>query len=675
MTALLTPGVRLLERFSFARKFQLLFLLFILPLGYALSVIVGDYRDRLGVVDGELSGLRVVQALSVVQHELDGQRFLLARLKGGDESARPALEQRAAALAKALDQVAVQLKVEGIAGQSQVLFDELQGRASQVKLDSVLSLALPDGLERYQGILQVLQALREQVATDSGLILDPWLDTYLMMEQLTSVQPRLQETLGSFASNGHGALVAQHFTLQSRVALRDLRRALGDTARQLRKARKALALAPGDMSALEAPFAAADEGMAGFLAGVDKQVFESTPFTLTPAQFVSLVDALNGRLQDLQQALQARMASRLGEYREQALGSMTEVMGGFAALTLLALYMLLCLNQSIRRGTASITEATEGLRGGDLRVTARVHGRDDLAGIAEALNAALAQLRESLLGVNRESEQLGGTVEQLSNQARNTLVSVEQQQGQVSQIAAAATQLAATAQSVASSCEDAARDALHTREIAMQSNQRSARTSASMNQLSSNLGNSVAALQQLREQTRQINQVVDVIKGIAEQTNLLALNAAIEAARAGEQGRGFAVVADEVRSLSRRTQDSTAEIAQTVAALQTVVGETVAQIEAAFGQAATDVDNVLAMGADLSGIAEAVQRVSDRLAQIATASEQQAATADEVSGSIQQVDQAANLLLQGAQSVQVAAQQLQQGSHALTQNTGRFRLA
>nr|WP_271410239.1 methyl-accepting chemotaxis protein [Pseudomonas sp. Q1-7] len=675
MTALLTPGVRLLERFSFARKFQLLFLLFVLPLGYALVVIVGDYRARLAVVDGELSGLRVVETLSAVQRELDAQRFLLARLQGGDESARAALEQRAGAVGETLERVAGQLAAEGIAGQSRALFEELQGRSAHVEPGSVLGLALPDALERYQGALQVLQALREQVATDSGLILDPWLDTYLMMEQLTSVQPRLQEALGSFASNGHGALVAQHFTLQSRVALRDLRRALGETARQLRKARNALTQTPGDMSALDTPFAAADEGMAGFLAQIDKQVFDSTPFTLTPAVFVGLTDDLGGRLHGLQQALAQRMASRLGEYRAQALHSMAEVIGGFTLLTLLALYMLLCLNQAIRRGTASITEAAQGLRGGDLRVTARVHGRDDLATIADALNAALAQLRESLLGVNRESEQLGGTVEQLSSQARDTLVSVEQQQGQVSQIAAAATQLAATAQNVAESCEDAARDALHTREIAMQSNQRSARTSASMNQLSDNLGSSVAALQQLRDQAQQINRVVDVIKGIAEQTNLLALNAAIEAARAGEQGRGFAVVADEVRSLSRRTQDSTAEIGQTVGALQAVVGETVAQIEAAFSQAAGDVDNVLAMGADLAGIAEAVQRVSDRLAQIAAASEQQAATADEVSGSIQQVDQAAALLLQGAQSVQEAAEQLQHGSQALNRNTGRFRLA
>ncbi|NQD96739.1 methyl-accepting chemotaxis protein, partial [Pseudomonas sp. CrR25] len=210
--------------------------------------------------------------------------------------------------------------------------------------------------------------------------------------------------------------------------------------------------------------------------------------------------------------------------------------------------------------------------------------------------------------------------------------------------------------------------------IANQSNQRSARTSASMRQLSSRLGDSAATLQQLREQTEQITRVVDVIKGIAEQTNLLALNAAIEAARAGEQGRGFAVVADEVRSLSQRTQNSTAEIAQTVADLHKVVGQSVGLMEEAVRQAEGDVGSVLAMGEDLDGIVESVQRVSDRLAQIATAAEQQAATADEVSGNIQQVDQAASALLDGAQAVSSAAEQLRRGSQGLAQNTGRFQL-
>ena len=195
-----------------------------------------------------------------------------------------------------------------------------------------------------------------------------------------------------------------------------------------------------------------------------------------------------------------------------------------------------------------------------------------------------------------------------------------------------------------------------------------------MRELSERLAGSAQTLQKLRQQTEQITRVVDVIKGIAEQTNLLALNAAIEAARAGEQGRGFAVVADEVRSLSQRTQNSTAEIAQTVGDLHKVVGQSVAEMEQAMLQAEGDVGNVLAMSADLDGIVESVQRVSDRLAQIATTAEQQAATADEVSGNIQQVDQAASELLSGARMVSDASEQLRRGSETLSRNTGRFRV-
>ncbi|MET0611103.1 MAG: methyl-accepting chemotaxis protein, partial [Pseudomonas caspiana] len=163
-------------------------------------------------------------------------------------------------------------------------------------------------------------------------------------------------------------------------------------------------------------------------------------------------------------------------------------------------------------------------------------------------------------------------------------------------------------------------------------------------------------------------------RGIAEQTNLLALNAAIEAARAGEQGRGFAVVADEVRSLSQRTQVSTTEIASTVDSLRSTVSQAVGLMESACGQAVNDAQSVTDLGLRLVEIASAVQGVTETLAQISTAVEEQASTADEVSGNIQQVDQAAGRLLDGARAVNQAADTLSRGSRALSDNTSRFQL-
>ena len=675
MTGVLKPGVRLLQRFSFAHKFQLVFLLFALPLGYALWVISSDYLSRLQSVDFEVEGAQALERMAQVQHELIAQRTLLARWKGTENAAQGLLQQREAKLDEALQQAAEPLQSALISDEARQHFQALQGERDGLRAAGLTKVALPDALERYQKALLSLIALREQVATDSTLILDPRLDTYLMMEQITYIMPRLLEQLGTFAAQGHGAVVSQHFTLQSRVLIRDLRRSLDEQRAQLIKAQTTLSReAPQAMRQLSAPFDASLKAFDDFLVQIDRDMFETSPMALTPEQFVQRVETLETQLQGLQQALYQQFTASLGYYRQQALHAMIEVIGAFIALTLLAMYVLICLNASIRISTSNIIEAARGLRDGDLRVRMEVNGRDDLAAIAQALNTAVEQMRDSLQGVNRESRQLESTVQLLGGQARDALDAVEQQQAQMSQIATAATQMAATAQSVAQSCEQAAMEAQQTREVALGSNQRSERTSASMRHLSSRLGDSAAALQQLRDQTQQINRVVEVIKGIAEQTNLLALNAAIEAARAGEAGRGFAVVADEVRSLSKRTQDSTQEIAQTVDNLQRVVGQSVTLMEEACSQADGDIGSVLAMGDELQNIVDSVQRVSDRLAQIATAAEQQAATADEVSGNIQQVDQAAGQLLDGAQAVSRAAEQLRRGSEGLAQNTGRFSL-
>ncbi len=674
MWGLLKPGIRVLERVSFARKFQLLFVLFVIPLGYALWVMMSGNLERIEVLRSEVDGMQGVQALGAVEQELHEQRLLLARWKGNDKAAEALLRERSGKLGEALAAATEQVKLTPSEETGRQL-EALQASVAELDLAVLGKMALLDALERYQSTLSLLTVLREQVATDSGLILDPFLDTYLMMEQLTLTLPRLSENLGSFASQGYGSLVAQHFTLQNRVAVRDLRRSLEQAGAQIAKSRTALQQAsPRALQTLQQPYAQVEEGLQKFFAEVDRDMFEASPMVLQPAQFVQQVQALQENLNGLRQAVYEQFNTNIGEYQGNARQDMLHTTLIFAVLTLLALYLLLCLNASIRRSTAGIIQAAEGLRDGDLRVRMQVHGADDLAAISTALNTAVAQLRDSMQGVGREGRSLDETVRSLGSQAAGSLNAVEQQQAQMSQIATAATQMAATAQSVAQSCEQAAQEAGQTREIANQSNQRSARTSASMRELSGRLAGSAQTLQKLRQQTEQITRVVDVIKGIAEQTNLLALNAAIEAARAGEQGRGFAVVADEVRSLSQRTQNSTAEIAQTVGDLHKVVGQSVAEMEQAMHQAEGDVGNVLAMSADLDGIVESVQRVSDRLAQIATAAEQQAATADEVSGNIQQVDQAASELLDGARMVSDASEQLRRGSETLSRNTGRFRV-
>ncbi|WP_411382434.1 methyl-accepting chemotaxis protein [Pseudomonas sp. MPB26] len=334
----------------------------------------------------------------------------------------------------------------------------------------------------------------------------------------------------------------------------------------------------------------------------------------------------------------------------------------------------MCLQASIRRSASGITTLAESLRDGNLCVEVQVQGRDELAVISTALNVAVVQLRASLLGVNHETQQLGSAVLTLNAQSGSTLTEVEDQQHQISQIAAAATQLAATSLGVARSCEQASGSAQHTRRIAEDSSRDSQRTTASIQQLNQRLTDTADALAQVSQQGQQIQSVVDTIRAIAEQTNLLALNAAIEAARAGEQGRGFAVVADEVRSLSQRTQASTAQIAGTVDSLRATVSQAVTLMGAACEQALTDAASVTGLGTRLGEIAGAVQNVTDTLAQIATAVEEQAATADEVSGNIQQVDQAAGRLLDGARAVNRAADTLSKGSQALSDNTARFRL-
>ncbi|MDF3135234.1 methyl-accepting chemotaxis protein [Pseudomonas extremaustralis] len=684
MHSLLSPGIRLLGRFGFARKFQLLFFLFILPLAGSLWMIGADYRDKLGVISSEQSGLHQLLDLDALDGRLTAQRNLAARWKAADILHAPTPAAKAAMdkvdanfplILQSLQALGESLRTQGASADILSRFDALQATVKGMDSQSLRTVGWwPDGYDRFTAALTAMQTLREQISLDSGLILDPWLETYMLMQMGTQQTPDLIERIGRMASVGQSSIASGQFSLQSRLQMRDLRSRIGDARDQLVKAAASLKTKPyAGMEPWSTQYDTSLQQLDSELKILDEGVFGGS-IKLDTAGFERSVDTMLESLGALRVQSLKSMDARLDYYHGYANRQFIPLALTFSLLALAALYLFMCLQAAIRRSASGITTLAESLRDGNLCVEVAVQGRDELAAISTALNVAVVQLRTSLLGVNHETQQLGSAVLTLNTQSGSTLTEVEDQQHQISQIAAAATQLAATSMGVAKSCEQASGSAQHTRRIAEDSSRDSQRTTASIQQLNQRLTDTANALEQVSQQGQQIQSVVDTIRGIAEQTNLLALNAAIEAARAGDQGRGFAVVADEVRSLSQRTQASTAQIAGTVDSLRATVSQAVELMGVACEQALSDAESVTGLGLRLGEIAGAVQSVTDTLAQIATAVEEQAMTADEVSGNIQQVDQAAGRLLDGARAVNSAADTLSKGSQALSDNTARFRL-
>ena len=684
MNSLLSPGMRLMGHFGFARKFQVLFLLFMLPLLGSVWVIAQDYRHKLAVISGEQSGTRQLLALDDLDVELSAQRDRVARWKAVDILREPTPQAQAAmarvdaaspGIAQALEKLGTILERESASADTMTRYRAVQGVVGGMDSAALRTLGWwPDGYDRFTTALSEVQALREQIGMDSGLMLDPWLETYLLMQLSTQQIPDLVERIGRIASIGQTSVVSGQFSLQSRLQMRDLRSRIDDAKDQMHKAGGLLlSRLPTELEGWAAKYKASQQLLATELKVLDDGVFGGS-IKLKPEEFERGIDALMNDMAQLRRQSLGSLSDRLEHYRDSSDMAFIPMAVAFGVLLLAAMYLFICLQASIRRSASGITTLAESLRDGNLCVEVAVQGRDELAAISRALNVAVVQLRTSLLGVNQETLRVGEAVTTLNAQSSGTLNEVEEQQQQISQIAAAATQLAATSQGVARSCEQASDSARHTRKIAEDSSRDSQRTTDSIQQLNQRLTDTAAALGRVSDQGQQIQSVVDTIRGIAEQTNLLALNAAIEAARAGEQGRGFAVVADEVRSLSQRTQASTAQIAGTVDSLRSTVTQAVNLMEAACGQAINDAQSVTSLGIRLGEIATAVQGVTDTLTQISTAVEEQAYTADEVSGNIQQVDQAAGRLLDGARAVNQAADTLSRGSRALNDNTARFRL-
>ncbi|CAJ1807611.1 methyl-accepting chemotaxis protein [Aeromonas veronii] len=386
----------------------------------------------------------------------------------------------------------------------------------------------------------------------------------------------------------------------------------------------------------------------------------------------------------LEQAVNSLIQVNLGfvkENRGSLLGSVSMVttfaMVSIGALLIFMVVMTWFLTRQICLPLQAVVAQANAIAAGDLtHQLERQHiGRDELGMLAKASLKMQDNLRGLIEEVVAAVTQLGAAIDEVSAVSEQSAKGIQSQQQEISLVATAMTQMKATVADVAGNTEHTSESASAANTLARKGNQDVQRSLVAITRVAEEIEQAGTLVAELERESAQINVVVDVIRGIAEQTNLLALNAAIEAARAGEQGRGFAVVADEVRTLAGRTQASTGEIVAIIETLQSRAN----QAKEVTGLSCDMIRQCVAQseqtGTGIQQIEEAVAQIADMAIQIASACGEQDAVSDELGRNVERINESANEVALGADHTARACLELSQLAVGLKQTIGRFRLA
>jgi len=674
--SLLYPAVALMNRLSFGMKFSLISVLFLLPMLATNYYLVRDSwrefqgtRVELQSLDLLGSSLALRRDLETLNNQVQINATLGQSGKAGDlEGKISALEQSVLSRLQSLN--AMTTEPEQIAAFDAKRDELIAAFKAQQQETSLLSKSALIGK-----LLNKAQMLSQIIASQSGLSRDSQGDLRQLSELITSVTPQVTQTLGEGRAMGAYSLGQGFLNSSSSTRFDELLQQLEKLQAEYGlKLQDALGASKAAHAALDSLASTSNASLKQGSELFEEQVVMAETLDAPWQDFYDGVSRLMAQTYQLDDATLTFLGQQLEQRLAQNRTHMVVLVVALSAVFLLIFYLYAGFYASTRTTLSRLGAMMHKVAAGDMTVTFVAHSRDELGDLGQVFNGTVAKIHDLIEHVGHTVSQVelqAGQVETVSAQSNQA---VSGQRTQIEQVATAMNQMSSTAQEVARSAAAAVSSAHSVNAETVSGRGLVQSQQGSIARLATEIDQSVRVINQLATDSQSISSVLEVIKSIAEQTNLLALNAAIEAARAGEQGRGFAVVADEVRTLARRTQHSTEEIEQMISRLHSGVAAAVKAMGSSHEMASGTVEQSEKVQQALENILGAVGMIVDQNQQIAAAVEQQTAVAHDIDQNIVAINRAGEHAAEGAHQTEAASRQLSLQVIELKQLIGAFRV-
>ncbi|WP_022964063.1 methyl-accepting chemotaxis protein [Halopseudomonas pelagia] len=672
MNSLMAPAIALMNRLGYGMKFCLISVLFFIPLGIISSMLVQQAYERVEITQHALDSMALLRQNSSLMRDAEALRDLeMIYVQLGQGEYAQDLEQRTQVLRKSV--------IDGLNGLA-LDADDPEAADLITKRNELVAV--------YQGIagesvgsrgamstqaLGEVSSLLSFSAAYAGLPQDYDRNIRQLSDLLINVTPNITSSLGTGRSVGAYSIGLGYLNS-------DASRDMDDLFEGLQRLRsdyeQVLALVLADQSLVDlqsysqASLESLDEASRIF----EDDIILANSLTGTWSDYFNQITAEIDKTYAFNQAVLDTLGRVLGQRMGENFRSMMVLIISLSLVGLLIIYLYAGFYMATRRTIKRLSVLMGQVADGDMTVQVEVDSRDELGTLASEFNDTVERIRELIRQVSQTAGEVHQQSQQVESISSESSQAVASQRSQIEQVATAMNEMSATSQEVARSAALAVTSAEQVNTETLNGRKLVESSVEGIGKLAGEIENSVKAINKLADDSSSISRVLEVIKGVAEQTNLLALNAAIEAARAGEQGRGFAVVADEVRTLARRTQQSTEEIEQMIARLQEGVSGAVKAMGASHGMTGSTVDASLKVQEALGNILNSVTQIVDQSQQIAAAAEEQTAVSHDIDHNIVQINQAGERTAEGARQAEESSNRMAQLVKDLQHIISAFRV-